>query len=154
MNPLKASWDNIVTLMTDKMQLLLRMNLKTRQVEIKNSGGCKDNLNLNRAAEFFKAFMFGFALNDCISMLRMDDIYLETFEVKDVKMLHGQHLSRAIARIAGEKGKTKNSIENSTHTWMVVADSKIHLMGSYGNIKLARNVISNLILGSPANKVY
>lgn len=37
---------------------------------------------------------------------------------------------------------------------MVVADSKIHLMGSYGNIKLARNVISNLILGSPANKVY
>lgn len=30
MNPLKASWDSIVALMTDKMQLLLRMNLKTR----------------------------------------------------------------------------------------------------------------------------
>lgn len=63
-------------------------------------------------------------------------------------------MSRAISRIAGEKGKTKNSVENSTHTRIVVADSKIHLMGSYGNIRLARNVISNLILGSPANKVY
>ncbi len=63
-------------------------------------------------------------------------------------------MSRAIARISGEKGKTKNSIENSTHTRIVVADSKIHLMGSFGNIKLARNVISNLILGSPTNKVY
>jgi RNA-binding protein PNO1 len=63
-------------------------------------------------------------------------------------------MARAIARIAGEKGKTKNSIENSTHTRIVVADSKIHLMGSFGNIKMARNVISNLILGSPTNKVY
>jgi RNA-binding protein PNO1 len=46
-------------------------------------------------------------------------------------------MSRAIARIAGEKGKTKNSIENSTHTRIVVAESKIHLMGSYANNKLA-----------------
>lgn len=46
-----------------------------------------DNLNLNRGAEFLKAFMLGFELNDCISMLRMDDIYLETFEIHDVKRL-------------------------------------------------------------------
>ncbi len=63
-------------------------------------------------------------------------------------------MSRAIARIAGEKGKTKNSIENSTHTRIVVAESKIHLMGSYANNKLAWNVISNLILGSPASKIF
>lgn len=111
-------------------------------------------MNLNRGSEFLKAFMLGFELNDCISMLWMDDIYLETFEIHDVKRLHGQHMSWAIARIAGEKGKTKNSIENTTHTWIVVADSKIHLMGSFGNIKLAWNVISNLILGSPTSKIF
>ena len=63
-------------------------------------------------------------------------------------------MSRAIAWIAGEKGKTKNAIENSTHTRIIVADSKIHLMGSFTNNKLAWNVISNLILGSPPNKIF
>ena len=143
-----------MSLLVDKMKLLVWMNLKNRCIEIKNSEICQDNLNLNRGSEFLKAFMMGFELNDCISMLRMDDLYLESFEIHDVKRLHGAHMSRAISRITGEKGKTKHSIENSTNTWIVVADSKIYLMGSFSNIKIARTVISNLILGSPANKVY
>jgi RNA-binding protein PNO1 len=40
LNPLKKSWENIVQLLTDKMALLIRMNLKTRQVELKNNANC------------------------------------------------------------------------------------------------------------------
>lgn len=122
MNPLKKNWDTIVKLIVEKMKLLIRMNVKQRVVELKNSEVCEDRMNLNRAADFLKAFMLGFDMNDAVSLLRLDDLYIESFEIKDVKRLHGNHLSRCIARITGQKGKTKNSIENATKTRIVVAD--------------------------------
>lgn len=154
LTPLKKNWEKIVTLIVEKMKLLIRMNLKQRVVEIKPSDLCEDKLNVQKAADFLKAFAYGFGINDAIALLRLDDLYLDSFEIKDVKRLQGEHLSRAIGRLTGEKGKTKNSIENATKTRIVVANTKIHILGSFSNIKMAKDSLCALILGSPANKIY
>jgi RNA-binding protein PNO1 len=154
MKPLKENWPSIVKALVEHMKIQVKMNTKTKCVEMRSYEKTEESSALQKSEEFLKAFMCGFEIQDAIAMLRLEDLYLETFEVKDVKNLQGDHLSRCIGRICGEKGKTKNAIENTTRTRIVLQNSKISLLGSSSNIALARNAICSLILGAPPGKVY
>eukprot|EP00040_Diaphanoeca_grandis_P011033 m.56457 g.56457 ORF g.56457 m.56457 type:complete len:231 (+) comp22247_c0_seq1:154-846(+) len=154
MAPLRDNWLKIFTPVVEHMHLQIRMNTKSRHVELKTSPETDDPGAIQKSADFLKAFMLGFEVEDAIALLRLDDLYLDSFDVTDVKPLSGDHLARAIGRIAGKGGKTKYTIENATKTRIVLADSKIHILGEYANIRMARNAVANLIMGSPPGKVY
>lgn len=154
MTPLKAYWPKIYPPLVEHLKLQVRMNVKNRAVELRTSRFTKDSGALQKGEDFVKAFTLGFDVDDAIALLRLDELYIETFEVKDVKTLNGEHLGRAIGRIAGKDGKTKFAIENASRTRVVLADQKIHILGGFKNIRIAREAIVSLILGSPPGKVY
>ncbi|KAL1304917.1 hypothetical protein AAFC00_003832 [Neodothiora populina] len=154
MTPLKNAWAKIYPPLVEHLKLQVRMNVKSKAIELRTSKYTTDTGALQKGADFIQAFCLGFDVDDAIALLRLDDLYIETFEIKDVKTLQGEHQGRAIGRIAGKDGKTKFAIENASRTRVVLADSKIHILGGFKNIHIAREAIVSLILGSPPGKVY
>lgn len=154
MTPLKNSWPKIYPPLVEHLKLQVRMNIKSKAVELRTSKHTTDTGALQKGADFIQAFTLGFDVDDAIALLRLDDLYIETFEIKDVKTLQNEHMSRAIGRIAGKDGKTKYAIENASRTRIVLADQKIHILGGFKNIHIAREAVVSLILGSPPGKVY
>ncbi|CAG8447791.1 408_t:CDS:2 [Ambispora leptoticha] len=138
--PLKKFWPKIYEPLVEHLNLQVRMNTKSRCVELRTSHHTSETGALQK--------------KDAIAIIRLDDLYIDSFEIKDVKNLQGDHLSRAIGRIAGKDGKVKFTIENTSKTRIILAETKIHILGTFQNIKIARDAIVSLILGSPPGKVY
>jgi len=49
---------------------------------------------------------------------------------------------------------SNNPSRNASRTRVVLADSKIHILGGFKNIHVAREAIVSLILGAQPGKVY
>ena len=154
MTPLKSAWPKIYPPLVENLKLQVRMNVKSKAVELRTSKHTTESGAIQKGEDFLKAFTLGFQVEDAIAILRLDELYIETFEIKDVKTLNGEHMGRAIGRIAGTGGKTLFAIENASRTRVVLADQKIHILGGFKNIHIAREAIVSLILGSPPGKVY
>lgn len=159
LTPLKEHWMRIFTPLVENMGLQVRFAPRSRTVDLRAAPTqgtitLSPHTALTRGAEFVRAFMLGFDVADAIVLLRLDDVYIDSFEVKDVKSLSGDHLSRAIGRIAGRGGKTKGTIETASRTRIVLADSRLHILGSYRNIRVAKDALVSLILGTTPGTVH
>lgn len=101
MTPLKRNWERIYTPIVTHLKLQIRMNTHTRHVEIKvcsnqfnkrlidwligyqSSEHTPDVASLTKASDFVRAFMMGFEVDDAIALIRLDDLYIESFQIDD-----------------------------------------------------------------------
>ncbi len=81
------------------------MNIKEKRIELRSSKFTTSNDSLQMGADFVSAFAMGFDIDDAIALLRLDSLYIQSFDLKDVRQTLGQDaLGRAIGRIAGKDG--------------------------------------------------
>lgn len=138
------------TPLVENLKLQVRMNIKTKAVELRTSRSTTETGAIQKGEDFVRAYAMGFDVEDAVAILRLDGIYIQSFEIKDVKTLEGDHLARAVGRIVGKDGRTKYAIENTTKTRIVVAGgSKIHILGGFKEIGMARESVVSLMFVPP-----
>ena len=96
-----------------------------------------EQINRILTAIFFMemvAKMIGFGLRAYLrDRTNQLDLVIVVFSLVDVG-IQAYFLTLTESESSGEKGKTKFAIENATRTRIVVADSKIHILGCFSNI--------------------
>ena len=83
--PLKQNWLKIFTPVVEHLNLQMRFNVRCRCVEIRSYEGTKDKNSIQKADDFLRAFILGFEVEDALAMIRLDEMFLETFEIQDGK---------------------------------------------------------------------
>lgn len=149
---IKRNWFKIYTPIVEMCKLQIRMNLKTKRIDLRTCPETEESSVLERSALLIKAVLVGFSVEDALFVLK-DDVYLYSFEVCEVKLLKGDHLSRAVGRIVGRQGTTKRVIETTSKTKIAVVDTKVHILGGADNIDVAKDAICRLIMGSEPSKI-
>ncbi|KAI3630704.1 hypothetical protein MIR68_012139 [Amoeboaphelidium protococcarum] len=164
LTPLKQDWIKIYTPLVEHLKLQVRFNTRSKCVELKASKETEEpqSAQLQKGCDFLHAFCLGFSVDDAIVLLRYQEVYIQSFHLKEVRQVltfnksNRSNYARAIGRIAGHKGKTKFAIENSCKVRLVIAGESgmIHILGTPDCIRAAKDAVCRLILGSPAGKVY
>jgi RNA-binding protein PNO1 len=75
-SPLKKNWEKICEIVIEKCKLNIRMNPAKKCVDLRESENTTDSTVLQKAADFLRAFALGFALEDAVALLRIDDLFV------------------------------------------------------------------------------
>ncbi|KAL2944356.1 RNA-binding protein pno1 [Bienertia sinuspersici] len=135
--PLKKEWRNIYDLVSENMKINIRMNLKTRFVELKTRPEDHNSQRLMKCGDFVRAFILGFGVDDAKTLLQNNDVYVLYFEFTDKNKLKSLGYCKQI-----------QDVESSTKTSIVIEGHKFHILGTFSGINAATNAICHLILES------
>ncbi|AFM99337.1 putative RNA-binding protein [Encephalitozoon hellem ATCC 50504] len=154
MRMMKEEWMKIYTPIVEICKIQIRMNIKGRCVEMRTCEHTEDPSYLERSAQYIEAVSIGFPIDDAIAILKFSDVFLDRFEISEVKTLRGHHVERAVGRIIGREGKTKDAIEEFSRSKIIVQEQMIHFLGTIENIRIAKDAVCRLIMGSQPGSIF
>ncbi|MEB3759543.1 MAG: KH domain-containing protein [Desulfurococcales archaeon] len=110
-------------------------------------------INLMKAGEIIKAIAYGFPPEKAMRLLEEDQI-LVIVNLKEYVGDSQNHLTRIKARIIGEKGRARKTLEEMTGTYINVGDYVVAIIGDYERAMAAKKAIEMLVEGRMHGTVY
>lgn len=151
---IKQEWLKIYTAIVELGHLQIRFNWRTRIVELRTCEATSDPSYLERSISFIQAIIYGFRIEDALALMKYRDIFIESFEIGEIRKLKNSHMSRAIGRVIGRQGRTKESIENFAKCKFVLNDQRVVVLGCADNIKMAKDGIGRLVQGAEPSSIF
>jgi ribosomal RNA assembly protein len=127
-----------------------KINIDSKEGDVELVG--PDSIKLYALREVIKAIGRGFNPEIARLLLRQDYV-LEVLPLMDY-LKNKNHMERVKGRIIGAAGKSRETIEQLTDTFICVYGKTISIVGLPENIVLSKKAVESLIQGSPHSNVY
>ena len=127
-----------------------KINVDSKEADVKITG--EDSVKIYALKEVVRAIGRGF--NPEISRLLLkQDYVLELINLLDYVKNKG-HFERVKGRVIGAGGKSRDTIEKLTNTFISVYGKTISIIGEAEDVIICKKAVESLLLGSPHANVY
>jgi len=138
----------------EKLTVELQIESEAGGVSIVLSENTKDPTMLFKAKDVVTAIGRGFSPEFAFRLIRNEE---DIFDFIDLRTIFGRSesdIKRIKGRIIGANGKTRGLIEQLTEANVVVYGHTIGIIGTFGQVDVARNAVQMLINGNQHHSVY
>ncbi len=138
----------------EKLMVELQIESEAGGVSIVLSENTKDPTMLFKAKDVVTAIGRGFSPEYAFRLIRNEE---DIFDFIDLRTIFGRSesdIKRIKGRIIGANGKTRGLIEQLTEANVVVYGHTIGIIGTFGQVDVARNAVQMLINGNQHHSVY
>lgn len=127
-----------------------KLNIDSKEGDVTLVG--EDSINLYALREVVKAIGRGFN-PEIARLLLKQDYVLEVLPLMDY-VKSKNHLERVKGRVIGANGKSRETIEQLTDTFICIYGKTISIIGLPEDIVSSKKAIESLLRGSPHSNVY
>lgn len=127
-----------------------KLNVDSKEGDVILTG--EDSINLYALREVVKAIGRGFN-PEIARLLLKQDYVLEVLPLMDY-VKSKNHLERIKGRVIGSNGKSRETIEQLTDTYICIYGKTISIVGLPEDIVSSKKAVESLLQGSPHSNVY
>ncbi|MEN2999683.1 MAG: KH domain-containing protein [Acidilobaceae archaeon] len=110
-------------------------------------------INVMKAGEIIKAISYGFPPEKAMALL-MDEQVLIYLDLREKLGDKPNHIKRVKARIIGEEGRARRTLEQLSGTYIQVGEYFVAVIGEYERAMAAKEALDMLIEGRAHSTVY